>query len=62
MSDSEEVQSPCVSICALNDDDVCMGCYRSAQEITDWWDSSNIEKRQILTHADERAKKANTFF
>ncbi|MBR7887814.1 DUF1289 domain-containing protein [Marinomonas sp. A79] len=37
MSDSKpQVASPCVSVCLLNDEDVCVGCYRTGQEITLW--------------------------
>lgn len=49
-----EPASPCVSICALNDDDVCIGCYRSAAEITEWFMASPEEKRAILDRARER--------
>jgi predicted Fe-S protein YdhL (DUF1289 family) len=55
------VASPCVDICALDDKDVCMGCYRTANEITNWRDYSNTEKRQVLRLADERAKNSNAY-
>jgi predicted Fe-S protein YdhL (DUF1289 family) len=51
---SEEPESPCVSICVLDDQDICQGCYRSAEEITDWFMSSVGEKRNILDLARER--------
>lgn len=53
--------SPCISICALDADDVCVGCYRSAQEITRWSVADNTERRQILVSAAERAKRVNPF-
>jgi predicted Fe-S protein YdhL (DUF1289 family) len=28
--------SPCLSICTLDDDNVCMGCLRSLEEIKNW--------------------------
>lgn len=46
--------SPCVSICAMDERDVCIGCYRSAAEITDWFMASPAEKRAILDRARER--------
>lgn len=55
----QEVKSPCVSVCCLDSDDVCFGCYRSAQEITDWFHYSNDEKRQVLRLAAERAAGIN---
>ena len=30
------VLSPCVNICALDDDDICTGCQRTVEEITRW--------------------------
>lgn len=48
------VPSPCVDICALNDDDVCIGCYRSGDEITTWGKMSNDEKKQTLQKVRER--------
>lgn len=48
------VPSPCVSVCALNEHDVCMGCYRTATEITDWFLASDEEKRAILARCEAR--------
>ena len=50
----DEPKSPCVSICVLDDDDICQGCYRTAEEITDWFMSSVDQKREILARARER--------
>ena len=47
-------QSPCISVCALDESDVCMGCYRSAEEITDWFMASDEEKYRILERVRER--------
>ena len=46
--------SPCISICALDENDICMGCYRSAQEITDWFMASPDDKRAMLALARAR--------
>ena len=42
------IASPCVSVCALDENDICMGCYRSATEITDWFMASDEDKRAIM--------------
>jgi predicted Fe-S protein YdhL (DUF1289 family) len=52
----EEPKSPCISICVLDGDDVCMGCYRNSAEITDWFMSSNEEKHKTLERAGERMR------
>lgn len=59
MSNTLEPKSPCISVCVLNAEDVCMGCYRSADEITDWFLASPGEKRAILARAWERMQKDN---
>ena len=51
------VLSPCVGICALDDNDVCIGCFRSGQEITLWGRLDTEGKRAVLKSADERLKQ-----
>lgn len=51
--------SPCISVCALDEQDICMGCYRSASEITDWFMASADEKREILRLSEERRIRDN---
>jgi len=50
------VASPCVSICALDDDDICTGCQRTVEEITRWSRMTNDERRTVLGLCHERAK------
>lgn len=54
MSTELEVRSPCVSICALDADGVCIGCYRTADEITDWFMASASDKQAIVARAAAR--------
>lgn len=58
MSVANKVRSPCVSICALNEDDVCIGCHRSSDEIMRWMQMSNDERREVLRLVAERETKA----
>jgi predicted Fe-S protein YdhL (DUF1289 family) len=57
---ADEPQSPCISICVLDEKDICQGCYRSAEEITDWFIATAGEKRNILDKARERLLAAST--
>ncbi|MGR4973844.1 DUF1289 domain-containing protein [Pseudomonas sp. Z1-12] len=50
------VPSPCVNICALDDDDICTGCQRTVAEITRWSRMDNEERRAVLALCHERAK------
>lgn len=51
----ETVPSPCVSICALDDNDICIGCFRSGREISDWGKYSDEEKRAVLKRCGQRS-------
>lgn len=51
------VASPCVNICALDEADICIGCQRSAAEITQWMRLSNSERRDVLARCEERARQ-----
>jgi uncharacterized protein len=53
----ETVPSPCVGICCPDENDVCMGCLRTMQEVTLWWDMSNMEKRELLKVLPTRRNK-----
>ncbi|MEG5266746.1 DUF1289 domain-containing protein [Pseudomonas sp. JDS28PS106] len=50
------VRSPCVSICALDEDDICTGCQRSGREISQWGRMDNDQRRAVLVLCHERAK------
>ncbi len=55
------VPSPCVSICALGDDDLCIGCQRSAAEIAAWALAGDAERRAVLALVARRAARSNPF-
>jgi predicted Fe-S protein YdhL (DUF1289 family) len=50
------VASPCVHVCALDDEDICIGCQRTVTEITRWGLMDNSERRQVLVLCHERAE------
>lgn len=55
MADKKEVQSPCISVCSMNEKTgFCHGCYRSMDEIEKWWDLNNLQKQAILDKLGER--------
>jgi len=57
----KRVMSPCVMICCLGNDDICLGCYRSVQEITYWNNFNNEERIEVLKRCDDRARAAGSF-
>jgi predicted Fe-S protein YdhL (DUF1289 family) len=48
------VQSPCVRNCCLDEDDVCLGCGRSLQEILRWNEAGDEERRTVLENCRRR--------
>lgn len=53
---TEIVASPCVSICVLDDNDICIGCYRSGREISDWGKYDNLGKQAVLANVRARLR------
>jgi uncharacterized protein len=60
MRDTESPRSPCISVCVLDEHNICAGCYRSAAEITNWLMATDEEKRDTLRRAHARRQAANT--
>ena len=60
---ADDLASPCVRNCCLDDDNVCMGCGRSLEEIVAWGAASEADKRAILARSrarnEERRKAWN---
>lgn len=54
---SNEVPSPCRQVCQMNPETgYCIGCLRTIDEIADWVEMTDEEKRDVLTRLDERRK------
>ena len=49
-----EVASPCVRNCCLNEDDNCLGCFRSVNEIMEWHSATDERKLKIIELAEIR--------
>lgn len=50
-----EVQSPCIGVCSMDDSTgFCFGCYRTIEEIQQWWDLNNQQKQEVVVKASER--------
>jgi hypothetical protein len=49
-------ESPCISICILKDDGVCIGCGRTDTEVEQWPNYTNAEKKVVKTNAIRRLK------
>jgi predicted Fe-S protein YdhL (DUF1289 family) len=55
MSELTEVKSPCIGVCVMDDlTNLCQGCYRSLEEIQQWWDLDNEQKKIVVEAASQR--------
>ncbi len=55
-----EVDSPCVACCRLNEDKVCVGCYRHMDEIVDWRKKTPEQYQQIALNIQQRKTHARS--
>lgn len=52
-----KTNSPCVGLCELEKNgDICKGCFRTIDEITNWKMFSEKKKKQILKLLKKRKK------
>lgn len=54
----QEVASPCISVCELDEQEICLGCGRSLQDIADWSAASDSQRQQILETARVRQQQS----
>lgn len=51
-----EVESPCVKLCVIHAESrLCMGCYRTIDEITAWSGMSPEARRTVMAELPARA-------
>ncbi|MBX8483555.1 DUF1289 domain-containing protein [Pseudomonas cichorii] len=55
---SPAVPSPCVSLCRLDEQKVCLGCFRHVEDIREWRSADDDRRRQIRRNADQRRELA----
>lgn len=54
----ETVASPCVGVCTIAPDNLCEGCFRSLDEISQWAQMSNQQRRETVSRTWQRAREA----
>ncbi len=48
------IRSPCVSNCCLDDEDICLGCFRHIDEIIGWHSADNDRRKEIILNTINR--------
>ena len=49
-----KIKSPCIRNCCLDENDICLGCFRSVTEIKQWAVVDDDMKRVIIDNANAR--------
>lgn len=53
-----EIESPCVRVCVVHPAErICVGCYRSIDEIAGWSRMSPEDRRRIMAELPARAPR-----
>lgn len=51
--------SPCVRNCTLNDQDICLGCGRTLEDITSWTKMSDDDKAACVARGRDNLVRLN---
>ncbi len=54
VSANKKIASPCVRNCCLNEQDICLGCFRHLDEITGWNAMNPEQKANTLKKCQQR--------
>ena len=52
--------SPCVALCKLTEEDICIGCKRTIEEIINWRTYTENQKKGVFTRLENLEKEAAT--
>nr|WP_218953512.1 DUF1289 domain-containing protein [Pseudomonas sp. SbOxS1] len=56
---SPAVPSPCSGVCRLDEQKVCLGCFRHVEDIREWRSADDERRRVICAQASHRKTTAN---
>lgn len=62
----KKIKNPCRLICKYDQESICMGCYRTREEVSKWAEYTDEEKLEVYDKIIKRggnpyAKKRYTF-
>ena len=52
-----KIESPCVNICQLDSRGICLGCFRTVDEIARWLRMTEVEKSAVIAALSRRRLK-----
>ena len=59
-SEMVAISSPCVRLCCLDEQDICLGCLRHVDEITAWAAADEEQRRTILVRCERRRRERDS--
>jgi len=45
---SNGIETPCVGVCEIDEEGICIGCDRTREEIANWSKLTNAERQEII--------------
>ncbi|WP_428623566.1 DUF1289 domain-containing protein [Sedimenticola sp.] len=61
LTQAEALHSPCVRLCTLDEEDICVGCGRSLEEIKGWTAYSEATRAELLLLCRKRLEQRSRF-
>jgi predicted Fe-S protein YdhL (DUF1289 family) len=55
MDDNPSVECPCIRQCSLDEQDICLGCHRTLNEILEWHSMNNAQRKNLINDLSFRA-------
>ena len=62
MTEHQAIPSPCIRRCTLNDQDVCIGCGRTLNDIKQWSNATRDQQIGIIQKSNQRLMELNQGF
>lgn len=51
---AQKLVNPCVRNCCLDYDDICLGCFRTLDEILEWRALTEEQREQVIIESNKR--------
>jgi len=52
-----QMLTPCINVCQLDENKICIGCFRSLQEISLWTQYSDTTRKNIIERVHDRINR-----
>ena len=56
MSDDNQFSTTCIGVCQYDNEDICKGCFRTLDEISNWALMTEKQRQEIMQELNQRAE------